>query len=268
MHHRADLRILGLSRKQAAVLAKLRTRPTTPLEIARATRISRTAIYAILRSFKSRGLAQERITDGKKLWQLAPAPLLKSRFSDAKRILVKPTEGTKEVSSAKTTITLHRGKRAVKNILENIVVKQKNKRWRGLQGDVGPSGWDKVFTVREINRINEHIKRNKIIVESVYPTGWFERHTRELGVEWAAGFEGRSVDGHLIDPAYFKHGGQLWVFEDSLYLVDLNAELVIEIKNSEIRTMIIRLLEFVEDHSVRIDVNALLRTLINNSKKI
>ncbi|MAG12232.1 hypothetical protein CL630_00255 [bacterium] len=67
---------------------------------------------------------------------------------------------------------------------------------------------------------------------------------------------------HEIDEEYFKHGGQVWVFRNSLYLIAMNEEIIIEVRNSEIQKLILSMFRFIQDNSKKIDVNALLRGLI------
>jgi hypothetical protein len=110
------------------------------------------------------------------------------------------------------------------------------------------------------------VKKNGIIVDALLPDGWFERQTRLLGVAWAKDFEGRTTRTHVVDEQYFKHGGQLYLFKNSIYLNAHNEELVIEIRNSEIQKMLMAFFLFMQDHSRVIDANEILRNLIKKDE--
>lgn len=126
-------------------------------------------------------------------------------------------------------------------------------------------GWNKVFGIDGTNELNQLIKQNRIIVEAVLPHGWFERQTKALGKKWAQDFEGRMSVTHSIEPEYFEHGGQAFIFKNSMYLMAMNEEIVIEVRNSEIQKLILSMFHFIQDNSRKFDVNALLRELIKKA---
>lgn len=258
---KADL--LGLSPKENKVLSALQKGFSTPLAITRETKVSRPAIYHILKLFKTRGLADPYIKDGKKYWKIAHRKELEQRFFETKRAVLNLSEGTSEIFGVGDSVAIiHRGEDAIKKLFAQITYEHKNERLYGFQGDVAATNWNKIFSAKETNALNRAIKENSIIVEAVLPRGWFERQTKELGVEWAKDFEGRMTRTSTINEEYFRHGGQLFVFKNSIYLMALGEELVIEIRNSEIQKMLLAFLQFIKDHSEALDVNALLRDLI------
>ena len=53
----------------------------------------------------------------------------------------------------------------------------------------------------------------------------------------------------------------------TIFLMALNEELVIKIRNSEIQKMILSIFEFMQDNSHVVDANELLRTLIAEGEK-
>lgn len=263
MHTSETLKLLGLSKKEEKALLALRGGASTPLLLARATKISRTAVYAILQNLKKRGLAQARITDGKKRWSLAPEREIEEVLYEAKRALLEIPEGREEAHGlSDATIIVHRGAEAIRKLMNGILADNKNQRFYGFQGDIAAINWNKVFTLEDTNRFNRAIKKNNIIVDAILPDGWFERQTRELGVDWAKDFEGRTTRVNVIDAEYFAHGGQMFIFKQSIYLMALGEELVIEIRNSEIQRMLLMFFKFIQDNSRVIDANEILRQII------
>lgn len=188
---------------------------------------------------------------------------IKEILCGTKRALLKIPEGREEVQGVLEGIfMIHRGAEAIRELMRHIFHDHKHERLYGFQGDVSIIGWDKIFSTKETNHFNQAIKKNKLIVEAVLPNGWFEAQSRELGVEWARDYEGRTARVNVIDQSYFAHGGQMWMFKDSLYLFALNEEIVIEIRNSEIQKMIFSFFKFIQDNSQLIDANELLRNVI------
>jgi len=263
-----NLRLLGLSKKEEKVLLGLQKGADTPLALMRLTKVSRPAVYAILGNLKKRGLVVSRITNGRKSWGLSDERKIDEVLYDAKRVLLKIPEGREEIHGrADSAVMIHRGAVAIKKLMHHIFAEHKHERLHGLQGNVSAINWNEVFSTVETNQLNRNIKKNAIITEGVLPEGWFEEQTELLGVEWAKDFEGRTARINVIDPKYFKHGGQMWVFKKSLYLMALGEEIIIEIRNSEIQKMVLAIFEFMQDNSRVIDANALLRELIGKHSK-
>ncbi len=261
-----DLRILGLSIKERKILLALRDGADTPLKLTRQTGISRSAIYAILANLHKRGLAVSRIAKGRKRWQLHSGDTIDQALYDFKRFLLQIPEGNQQVHGrADSTVCIYRGKEAIRKVMLELFEANKNQRffW-GFQGDRATKSWNTLFTVSETNRINRDIKKGRTITEAVLPIGWLEEQARSLGIQWVKDFEGRTARVNVIDPKYFRHGGQCWIFKDSLYLFSLSEGLIVEVKNSEIQKMILSAFEFMQEHSQLIDANELLRDLMNS----
>lgn len=260
----AGLSVLGLSKKEERVLVALRDSAGTPLELSRITKVSRPAVYAILQNLKKRGLVQSRVVDGRKQWRMCDVRHIDEVIAGAKRALLDTPQGSEEVyGMSDSSVIVHRGAEAIKEAMLSLFANNTHERFLwGFQGDTSTIGWNRVFTVAETNRINRDIKNNHIITEAILPDGWFEKQTRLLGVGWAKDFEGRTTRVNVIDPKYFKHGGQCFIFKDSVYFFALNEELVIEVRNSEIQKMIRSLFTFMQDNSHVIDANGLLRRLM------
>ena len=262
MDWQENLKILGLSKKEGSVLTALQEGHSTPLLIAQKTRVSRTAVYAILQNLKKRGLTKSHITNGKKSLILAPERDIDKTFYETKRTLLRIPEGREEVRGlSDSSVIVHRGAEAVRSVLEFIFKGHKDERLYGFQGDVAAQNWSRILDVKDINRFNRNIKKNGMIVEAIIPIDWFENETKQLGIEWAKDFEGRTTRVNVIDAEYFAHGGQLFLFKNSIYLLALGEELIIEIHNSEIQKMLLAFFRFMQENSRVIDANALLRQL-------
>ncbi len=257
------LKLLGLSKKEQKVLIALQAGQDTPVKLAKATDVSRTAIYAILQNLKKRGIVASHIKDGRKTFRIADEREVEETLYEAKSALLKIPEGREEVRGlSDATVIVHRGKEAIKKVINEIFLNNSSERLYGFQGDVAAINWNTVFSVQETKKINRLIKEKSFIVEAILPDGWLERSIEEFGTEWAKDFEGRTTRVNVIEPEYFAHGGQVFIFKQSIYLMALGEELVIEIRNSEIQRMLLSFMKFIQDNSRVIDANELLRGII------
>ena len=269
MTHLEHVQILGLSNKELRVLAAVREGYATPLSIYRRTKVSRPGVYDILLALHERGIVASRIHNGKKTWKLVDRSELEQRFFETKRTLLGLSEGTSEIYGVDDAVAIiHHGSEAVRKLMNELLTGHKHEKFYGFQGDVAAINWNKVFTPAETNAFNRAIKKNAVVAQAILPEGWFERQTKELGVEWAKDFEGRTQRVNIIGEEYFKHGGQVFLFKKSIYFIALGEELIIEIRNSEIQKLMLAIFAYIQDTSRSIDANALLRKLINEKGSI
>jgi len=260
---REQIRLLGLSGSELAVLEALRAGHNTPLLISEHIKVSRPAIYEILDRLHKRGLIKSNIRGGKKHWSQSRDKDIEQELYSSKRQLLGIEEGIDEVRGlSDSTVVAYHGGEAIRGLLHKILKDNKNQRLYGIQGDTPAIGWSRVVGIERTNELNRIIKQNNIIVEAIVPYGWFERQIKLLGKKWAEDFEGRASATHIVDEKYFQHGGQIWIFKNSLYLIAMNEEIIIEVRNSEIQKLILSMFRFIQDNSQKIDVNALLRELI------
>ncbi len=264
-----NLQVLGLSAKEKKVLIALIEGATTPLKIARQTGVSRPAVYAILQNLHKRGIASKKTMNGKVHWGVENEHDIDAHIYDVKRSLLKIPEGSEAIHGrSDSTVIVHRDKEAIKKLFWTLFAENKGERffW-GFQGDTSTVGWNEMFTVAETNKMNRDIKNGRIITEAVIPEGWFEDQVAKLGASWAKDFEGRTARVNVLDPKYFHHAGQMFIFKDSLYLLALKEEIVIEVRNSAIQEMILSVFAFMQESSKVIDANELLRNLIAEKEK-
>lgn len=259
-----SLRILGLSRNEIRVLNMVRIGYDVPSLIAQHSSISRPAIYEILERLEERGLIVSQTDEGKKHWMQSKDKELDKEFYAIKKQLLSIADGVEEVCGlSDATVTVHRGTFAVRKVLDNIVQKHKEQRLYGIQGDRVAPGWEKIYSAKGMNEWNRAVKKNMIITEMVFPQGWIKRQSDIYGKQWAEDFEGRASMMYEIDEKYFEHGGQVFIFKDSLYLMAMNEEKIIEVHNSDIQKLILSMFRYIQDNSKKVDVNAKLREIIS-----
>ena len=257
------LRLLGLNTNETKILDAIYYGHETPLQIQISTRISRPTIYDIIKKLHARGLVRSTIRNGKKYWVPSKTIDLDKRLFEVRKTLFGFDEGVEEVHTpSESTVTIHRGKEAIRTLIRSIFTEHKQSRLYGIQGDMVSIGWNKVFGVAGTNELNRLVKKNDMIVEALLPKEWCERQTQIMGKEWAQDFQGRMSIAHEIDEKYFDHGGQIFIFKHSLYLIAMNEEIIVEVRNSEIQKIILSMFHFIQDNGRKFDINTALQNLI------
>ena len=267
MELRKSLSILDLSIKEEIVLLAIIQGINTPLLLAKETRVTRPAVYDILKKLKERGLVKSHIHNGKKSWSLASKEDIDEALYETKKVLLSISEGVEEVKGLSDgTIVVHRGKVAILSMLSHIVNHRQEARLHIMQGDMVQKGWDAIVGKETINKFNDDLRSHRIITEAIFPNHWFKDHVNRLGIDegikWLKGFIGRAYSAHQIDKKYFNHAGQIFMFKDSLYLMAMNEALVVEIRNSEIQKMVKSMFSFIEEHAEKVDINIGLQKMI------
>jgi len=264
--HTEDSHMLDLSKKERKVLDVLKREKSTPLEIARTTKVTRPSVYVILDKLKKRGLVTTKIEQGKKYWLLEDPRNIEEALYATKKFLLNISEATEEVHGrSESNIVLYKKRSDLQKLIVDITKEAKNSHLYGFQGSNQEIGWSKIFSKENTNKINRLVKENKVIVEGVMPADWFVEHIQQWGKEWAEDFSGRMTISHEIDKKYFKHGAQLFATRKAVYLLSFNESLAIEIRNSEIQKMVLSMFDYMQSHAKKIDPNEILRRLVEES---
>ncbi len=263
-----NLSILGLSNKEEKVLLSIIKGISTPLSLAKETKVTRPAVYDILKKLKSRGLVNSQILNGKKSWKLSREEDISQLLYNAKKIILSIPDGSEEVKGpGDGIIVIHRGKEAIIKELDKIFTTHKNQRWFGFQGTKSAKDWENLVGIDYIIKINNLIKKNNLIVEAVLPDQWYKEALAVYGKEWAESYLNRAAAMYEIPKNFFEHKGELFMFKDALYLVAVAEETIIEIKHSAIQDMILAMIRAIEAGSRKIDINAEMRSLIGGEVK-
>jgi sugar-specific transcriptional regulator TrmB len=265
----AKLKLLDLSNKEEKVLMALKDGYGTPLRIMEVTKVSRPAVYDIFKKLKKRGLVESKITHGKKHWHMVSERELADTLYETKKVLLGLHDGSQEVVGVSDgVVVVHTGKEAVKKVLFEMFRSHKSERFLGTANMEAVNGWLNILTPEEINETNRIIKKNSLITEVIGPHDSLEKHFKVSGVEWAKDYEGRTASTVYVDKKYFNHAGQIFAFKDSLYLLALNDQMIIEIRHSDIQKMILSMYAFMKDRGEIIDANRVLRTLMGEQESV
>jgi len=262
-----NIQLLGLSEKEALVLAAIKNQKNTPLLIFRSTSVTRPAVYEILKKLRKRGIIKSQIEKGKKYWKIRDREQIEKTIYQVKKYLLDIADSTKEIyGKSDSNIVVYHGRKDIKQLVINIANQNKNQRLFVIQGNSLEIGWSKIFNIKTTNKLNRLIKENKIIMEAITPVDWLEKQIKIWGKKWAKDFSGRMTVAHEISESYFQHGAQLFATKKTLYLLALNEDVAIEIRNSEIQKMVLSMFYFIQNNSQKIDPNEILKNLIVREK--
>ena len=262
-------KLLQLSDNEQRILGLLE-KSSTPLDLSKLCTIPRPTIYITLEKLQRRGLAIKKKREKKYYWERHTEEQAESAISDLQqKLLNKHTRHMKKtVIKNKAEVVIYKGEKAIFNLFSELIGKNAGERMITIQGDQSGDAWEKVFSMKNINAINKKIKDKRMITELITSKRWFEKQRHQFGIEWAKDFEGRSMRAQNIDHEYLDTSGQIFIFQDRIFLVSMSEEVFIEIKNPHIAKLLVLLSRFIQDHSNGMDANALLRELIKDQKPL
>ncbi len=255
------LTLLGLSKKERKVLQALRDGSDTVLEVHRATKISRTAIYHIVSVLKARGLLESSRKNGRPSIRVPDDRTLSKMLYETKKELLAFPIGTDEVESGDTQVIFHRGVEAMKTCFMKAFTENSNSRFTGLQGTNDVSQWEKTFGVEYINTINRMIKKNSLISEGIVAEGWFKACFNSFGPDWINDYLGRMGSVHCIPKEYFNHAADIYIFNTAVYLICVEDHFIIEIRHPDIAKAITQLITYVMDTTHPVDYSRIVKQL-------
>lgn len=254
--------VLSLSQNETLVLGALSS-VKTPLKIARATGIPRPTVYLTLASLSDRGLVHRRIAHKRHYWSRASDDEASMLLDSAEKALQADKQERARITGAHDRpIILHNGPKAIKSFISHLLAEHQGERIYGLQGTEVAESYEQIFGKGGLDALNDLIKKNRIILDSVLPNDYFSKMFARWGTQWAAHFEGRSTAVRTIEPHYFDHAVDMLVFKSTAVFIIHKEELALEIKSPELVRLMSSLLSFMKDHAQMLDANAALRLLI------
>jgi sugar-specific transcriptional regulator TrmB len=256
-------KLLQLNQNERIIL-ELVDRNDTPVTLAKRCQIPRPTIYLTLNKLTERGLILHHKIGKKISWSKNSSENINKLLDEARFCLTEELSKTQEriFISDKMQILIHKGKDQIFKLLSSIITRYPKERLIVISGDLVIDSWNKVLGVDKINALNRQEKEAGMTSELIASVDSFKNQAQTFGIEWAKGFEGRSIRVQNIEAKYLDYASQIFIVKDQAYLVSMDDEVFIEIRNDEIIKLILSLAKFIQDHSEVFDPNALLRELI------
>ena len=237
----------------------------TPLTLSGKVNIPRPTVYITLEKLESRGLISP-VKIGKRIfWKKTEEEIIVQHISNLKDELMSKNTYEKMSVTEDTDIAIYRGEKTILTLFTKLIDEHRGNRLMGIQGDYAGDSWKGVFSLENINMINQKIIEKGLITEIVTSKDWFKRQIKIFGKSWAENFIGRTAQVHFINNTYLNYKSQIFIFENQVFLVSMEEELFIEIKNMSIAKMLISLIKFTEDHTSSVDVNKIISDLISST---
>jgi|GEM_PF-2493708 len=231
--------------KEKVILQSLR-QYDTPLKISQDTGISRSTTYFVLEKLKTRGLAKQVLEGRKKKW------IRREEGSSSQN------DGEDKNKNTYPHVHVYSGEDGVHDFLKKIIGSDGG-RFKSLNGDRITTGWAKNVGIDNIIEFNNHIEKNDLVSDLISSKNTLINHVKVWGDQWTESFVNKPNEYHLLDTKYLEHGAQVFIRKDVVFLINIEKELVFEVKDKEIAKMITLLFDFVKDNTNKINIHDFLK---------
>jgi predicted transcriptional regulator len=252
-----DSNMLGLSSREKRILSAL-TKPLSPVKISSETNIPRTTINYILKQLVKRKLVQ--MTKLGKRNQYTATQEIDIR-SEKKSVHLKVSD--------QSEFYIHIGIEDVIRAFYRIAQSNKNERVRAIQPN---KSWKLVhlkLTPDQLISFNHAIIENKIIVDAVVQDNAYTLYRDELKLkkivrnDVAKSLMNRMADYTTVPYRWFDYNAEIWIYSQTVFFINWDKCIGIEITNSDIMNIIKDMYEFVKAGGNKLDHNKAMQELLN-----
>lgn len=215
----------------------------TPLKISSFAGIPRSTVYFVLEKLRTRGLVKKEKTGKKVSWYLK-----KNELTDFKN------------EQSNNEVKIYDSKELIEDFLSNVVFKD-SERIKTLSGDTITQGWNQHVGRDKIITFNNYIKENNLISDHITSEKPIREHIELWGDDWVNSFQEKPTEYHVLEKEYTNHGGQIFIKNKKVYIINMNKPLIVEIIDPEVAKMFLLMFEFIKDHSKKVNVTDFLNKL-------
>ena len=120
---------------------------------------------------------------------------------------------------------------------------------------------------KKTESMNIRAIENKVLTSVLLPKSYYEHFGRELGLKWLKSFEGRASKTYLIEDEFLTGFSDISIFNNTVHLLNWEDELVLEIKNPALVSMLTHCFGFIQMAGRKIDQNQHIRELIEKMER-
>ena len=252
-----SIQLLQLSENERKLFAVLCDGEAKPTKAVRKSKIPRASAYLAFTQLKDRGLVKILKLENKRYWALDGRCDPFKEIESLQKIYRRDHSSDAEnvpITSA-TGVIIHKGKKALVELIGNLNNSLKGKRCGSFQSDRTKAGWLRVIGEKKIIKFNELVKKNNIIEERVLPERYFKNIKAALGKKWLESYLGQTTMTVKLPDRYFDSDSEMWVYEDKVLLLNMEGELAVEIRHPSMAELLRSVFRFMQDNGRKVRVD-------------
>lgn len=249
------LKILGLTGTETSILGVLTTAKSIQM-IAEDTSLSRTGVNYALKKLIGMKLVTYALFGRRKLYSSITAKAFSQKLKNILgeiEISSKDKKGTGIRVSKESQFTIHVGIKEVVEAYSRIASTNQNTRIKAIQGYKSWITIVEKLSPNELVQFNQSIRENHLIIDGILQENQYARyadylkkHPGSTNTASAKSLTGRMADYTAIPSNFFDVFSEIWIFKNTVIIINWNEEVAIEITNQEMMAFLRDMFEFVK----------------------
>jgi len=230
--------MIGLDTNEVKVLKKMSLNPQSVAVLVRTLKMPRMTVYTNLLRLKQKKLVKEVQSEtGKRmLWVKNDDSVIGEELSRAAESILGKT------ITAGSGITKYHGKEEVSDALMDLTVRKDGARMYSIQSSKNWALWIKLIGKEWVNKHNKAVVRHKLLALTIHSLEAPENIKKDKSVTDA--YKGRLGNSHAIPEEFLPRGLSLYIFEDTVLLVDLENVEAISFTDHNMATFLVKMFTF------------------------
>lgn len=238
--------MIGLNKNEIKVFKTLNMNPRAVADIVRKTKMPRMTVHTVLLRLKKQGLAKTvRSESGKRLtWCRHDDSRIEEQIGAAKKTLL----GFEDRKMSKGYVA-YQGKKEVADALMNLTVRKDGARMYSIQSSKNWALWLKLMGKDWVNKHNRAVVKHKLLALTIHSPEAPDDIKKDKDITDA--YKGRLGNSHAIPEEFLARGLSLYIFEDTILLVDLEKVKASSFTNRNMAAFLVKMFTFMFEQSER-----------------
>lgn len=230
--------MIGLDKRELKVFKKLTLNPQSVAELVQKLKMPRMTVYTNLLRLRAKKLIKEvKSETGKRvLWARNNDSLIGEELSHVAESLL-----GKQIRTG-TGITSYTGKEEVGNALMKLTTRKDGARMYSIQSSKNWAIWLKIMGKEWVNKHNRAVVKHTLLALTIHSLEAPENIKKDKDITDA--YKGRLGNSHAISEEFLPKGLSLYIFEDTILLVDLQKVAALSFTDHNMAAFLIKMFTF------------------------
>ncbi len=230
--------MIGLDNNELKVFKKLELNPQSVAELVRKTKMPRMTVYTNLLRLKKKNLVKECKSDSGKrnLWLRNQDVVIEKNLREVKEKILGKS------GSVSGDILVFKGEKEVGDKLMELTTRRDGAVMYAIQNAHNWWRWVELMGKDWVNRHNRAVVKHRIIAFTIHSPTAPEKIKQDLDI--INNYKGRHGNSHTIPEQFLKKDLSLYIFDNTLFLVNLEKVEATLLLDKDLSAFLVRLFVF------------------------
>ncbi|MFA5132309.1 MAG: helix-turn-helix domain-containing protein [Candidatus Paceibacterota bacterium] len=237
--------MIGLTKNELKVFNAVTRNPQTVALIVRTTKMPRMTTYTILLRLEKKGLVKHATSDSgnKVLWLRNQDSAIEKELLHTGKVLLGSSvgNGAQELQSF-SGIHFFSGKKEVSQALMDLTIRKDGIRMYSIQNSRNWPRWVDLMGKTWVNEHNKAVVKHKLVCFTIHSPDAPEGIKKDSDIIEA--YKGRLGNSHAIPESFLKRDIAFYIFEDTIFLVNLEKGEAVSFTNADMASFLIKMFSF------------------------